>query len=253
MSALIIAFMSYGVIIVALLMVMMISFLRFTKQNKTAKNDDVACEKAQEPSSEETKEEAEEQATASQEQDEEAAEEEAADEDEDGEESENQADETDEEQADAFNFGKDMKRYASVPFANKIANQPDNAKGYFDSVYNKLISYKKVHARVSKKGVSFRFGRALIAKMLIKGKTICLALALDVNEFQVSVYHQKDMSAKKAYAEIPFMVKLKSDRGEKHALALIDALAEKKGLVSNPRFTPVDAVKETIIELIKTK
>lgn len=248
MSALIIAFMSYGVIIVALLMVMMISFLRFTKRNKTAKNDDVACEKAQEPISEETKEEAEEQATASQEQDEEAA-----DEDEDGEESENRADETDEEQADAFNFGKDMKRYASVPFANKIANQPDNAKGYFDSVYNKLISYKKVHARVSKKGVSFRFGRALIAKMLIKGKTICLALALDVNEFQVSVYHQKDMSAKKAYAEIPFMVKLKSDRGEKHALALIDALAEKKGLVSNPRFTPVDAVKETIIELIKTK
>ena len=44
--------------------------------------------------------------------------------------------------------------------------------------------------------------------------------------------------------EVPFMVKVKSDRGLKKALALIDALCEKKAIEKKVRFNEVDAIAE---------
>ena len=150
-------------------------------------------------------------------------------------------------------FEDKMKQYVNrIPFPEKVAQQPLPVQGYFNDVYNELVSHKRLHARVSKKCLTFRFGRELVAKIFIKGKTMRLALALDVNEFPENVYHQKDMSAKKAFAEIPFTVKLKSARSFKHALALIAALVEKKGMVKNPKFVPVNAV-ETINAAFKAK
>lgn len=137
-----------------------------------------------------------------------------------------------------------MKQYSSIPFTDKISEQSQNVQAHFNSVYNEFKSYKKMHARVSKKCVTFRFGRELVAKIFIKGKTMKIALALAIDEFPENVYHQKDMSAKKAFEEIPFTVKLKSDRSAKHALALVTALAEKKGMVKNPKYVPVDGVAE---------
>ncbi len=141
-------------------------------------------------------------------------------------------------------FDERMQNYQSVPFTDKLGEQPLPVQGHFGSVYNEFKSYRKMHARVSKKCVTFRFGRELVAKIFIKGKTMRLALALGIDEFPENVYHQKDLSAKKAFEEIPFVIKLKSDRSAKHALALVTALAEKKGMVKNPKYVPVDAVAE---------
>ena len=73
-------------------------------------------------------------------------------------------------------------------------------------------------------------------------------LALDPNAYEVSKFFQKDASAVKAYAEVPFTVKVKSDRGYKNALKLIDALAEAKGIEKKTRYTEVDSL-QTIKEL----
>ena len=52
------------------------------------------------------------------------------------------------------------------------------------------------------------------------------------------------MSDVKEYAEVPFTVKIRSDRALKNALKLIDALAEKQGFEKKTRFTEVDAIAE---------
>lgn len=133
---------------------------------------------------------------------------------------------------------------ARIPFNEKLLGSEEKVQGFYDEIYNKFISLRKMHARVSAKGVSFRLGRELVAKITYRGKTMKLHLALNVNDFDENVYFQKDMSDVKAYQEVPFTVKVKSDRGLKKALELIDALVEKFEIEEKSRFERVDAIAE---------
>ncbi len=133
---------------------------------------------------------------------------------------------------------------ARVPFKEKLLGSEEKVQGYYDEIYNKFISLRKMHARVSAKGVSFRLGRELVAKITYRGKTMKLHLALDVNAFDEKVYFQKDMGDVKAYAEVPFTVKVKSDRALKKALELIDALIAKFEIEAKTRFERVDTIAE---------
>lgn len=133
---------------------------------------------------------------------------------------------------------------ARVPFREKLLGSEPKIQGYYDEIYNKFISLRKMHARVSAKGVSFRLGRELVAKITYRGKTMKLHLALDVDSFDENVYFQKDMSDVKAYQEVPFTVKVKSDRALKKAFELIDALIEKFEIQAKTRYERVDAIAE---------
>ena len=133
---------------------------------------------------------------------------------------------------------------ARVPFKEKLLGSEEKIQGYYDELYNKFIGLRKMHARVSAKGVSFRLGRDLVAKITYRGKTMKLHLALDIDAFDEKIYFQKDMSDVKAYQEVPFTVKVKSDRAFKKAIELIDALIVKFEIEAKSRFEKVDAVAE---------
>lgn len=155
-------------------------------------------------------------------------------------------DETDDETEEVENgedsvFSK-IVRKPRVPFAKKILDSEDNIKSYYDGICNAFGAYRHVGCRVSKRSASFRYHRELIAKITVHGKTVKLNLALDPKAFDENVYHQKDLSEKKAYSEVPFTLKLKSDRGYKHALELVDAVAEKVGAEKKTRVNPVDYI-----------
>ncbi|GEM_PF-7115618 len=138
--------------------------------------------------------------------------------------------------------GKTKLVIKRVPFSERLAAQPDNVKGYYNDIYNEFISYKRVNVRISKKCASFRLGRELIAKILVKGKTMKLALALNEQDVADKSYFQKDMTEVKTYTDVPFVIKVKSDRAAKNALELIFALAEKKAMEKKARFKKVDGV-----------
>ena len=131
-----------------------------------------------------------------------------------------------------------------ISFAERLLGLDQSVQDYFNTIHNQLISYKKVNDRVSFKCVSYRHGRKLLAKMTVRGKTLKLHLALDVDKFNKNVFFQKDMSSVKAYEEVPFAVKIRSDRACNNATKLVDSLAEKFELVKNPKFEPVDPIKE---------
>ncbi len=135
----------------------------------------------------------------------------------------------------------DAKR---IPFKEKLLGAEEKVQDFYNELYNKFISYRKMHPRVSAKGVSFRFGRELVAKITYRGKTMKLHLALDVNAFDENIYFQRDMSDVKAYAEVPFTVKVKSERGLKRAMELIEALVVAKGIEAKTRYEKTDAVAE---------
>ena len=99
---------------------------------------------------------------------------------------------------------------------------------YYGRVKTALLSYKKVNSNVAWGSERFNKGRETIARFKIRGKTLCLYLALDPNEFAVSVYHQVDVSDNKSMHGTPMMVKIKSPLGVKKAIRLIDEMLARR-------------------------
>lgn len=127
-------------------------------------------------------------------------------------------------------------------FSEKLLSLEKSVQEYFNSLHNELVSYKKVRGRLSFKGVSYRTGRKLLAKITVRGKTLKLHLGLNVEEFNKNVFFQQDYSDVKAYVEVPFTVKVKSNRAEKNAVKLITELMAKNGVAKNDKYTRVNAL-----------
>lgn len=133
-----------------------------------------------------------------------------------------------------------------IPFNKKLLSLDSEIKNYFSEVHNEIISHKKVNYRISVKGISYKTGRKALAKMVVRGKTLKLHLALNVNDYPKTVYFQEDLGNVKAYEEVPFTVKIKSNRAKNNALKLVSALAENNSLVKNEQ-----AQKENILKQLK--
>ena len=131
-----------------------------------------------------------------------------------------------------------------VPFNKKLLSLDSEIKKYFSEVHNELISYKKVNYRISFKGVTYRVGRNAIAKMMVRGKTLKLHLALKVDDYPKAVYFQEDSSDVKMYEDVPFAVKIKSNRAKNNAIKLVTYIAENNNLVKKEEFKAVNVLKE---------
>ncbi len=129
------------------------------------------------------------------------------------------------------------------PFAEKLIESKEETQNYFNTIHNELTSYKKVSSRISLRCASYRKGRTLLAKISLRGKTLTGYFNLDVKDFNEKVFFQKDVSSVKAYEEVPFAVKIRSDRACNNATKLVDALAKKFELKKNEKFEPTDQIK----------
>ena len=130
-------------------------------------------------------------------------------------------------------------------FTAKLKQSDDEVKDRYGMIKNALLSYKKFKSTVSWNADRFNCGRATIAKMNIRGKTLCVYFALDPKDpaFKQTIYNQKDMSDQKAYAQTPFMMKIKSDLAAKRAVRLVETLAEQNGVAKKKDFEEVDYKK----------
>lgn len=139
-------------------------------------------------------------------------------------------------------------------FIARIIQSTDDQKRYYGEVKNSLLAYKKVNSNIAWGAERFNKGRETIARFKIRGKTLCLYLALDPNEFATSVYHHTDVSDNKSMHGTPMMVKIKSPRGVKKAIRLVDIMLAKRDGVKR-EITPRDYAAmypyETMEELIE--
>ena len=121
-------------------------------------------------------------------------------------------------------------------FIARIIQSSDEYKQYYGAVKHALLSYKKVNSNIAWGAERFNKGRETIARFKIRGKTLCLYLALDPNEYKTSVYHHLDATDNKSMAGTPMMVKIKSALGVKKAIRLIDEMLQARG--AEKRFVP---------------
>ena len=158
----------------------------------------------------------------------------------------------DEESEGGVDFANMMKYNRS--FIARIIQGTDDQKNYYGQVKTALLSYKKVNSNIAWGAERFNKGRETIARFKIRGKTLCLYLALDPAEFETSVYHHVDVSDNKSMHGTPMMVKIKSARGVKKAIRLIDIMLERREGIKRPvaeRDYAAMYPYETIEELIE--
>ncbi|MDE7453288.1 MAG: hypothetical protein K2N22_02650 [Clostridia bacterium] len=139
-------------------------------------------------------------------------------------------------------------------FIARIIQGTDQQKNFYGAVKQALLSYKKVNSNIAWGAERFNKGRETVARFKIRGKTLCLYLALDPNEYKVSVYHHLDASENKSMNGTPMMVKIKSPLGVKKAIRLIDEMMEARGGIKRDLLERDYAAMypyETIEELIE--
>ena len=118
---------------------------------------------------------------------------------------------------------KQVGAYAARTFGEKFAEASAEAKARINGVIAVAHEYG-LRSRESRKHLGVFCGRRLIAKVVFRGKTPCVALALDPSEYAGTKYRGVDMSRYKTYARTPMMIKLTSQRWMGYAEHLARAL-----------------------------
>ena len=121
-------------------------------------------------------------------------------------------------------------------FTGKLMQLDDKQKQIYADLKNYLLSFKKVNSRVSWTFDAFNCGRDQIAKLAVRGKTLVIFLALNPDDYIETKYFAQNKGNLKKFEETPAMFKVKSDRGFKFAIELIDEVM--KGKDKNPNFVP---------------
>ena len=111
-------------------------------------------------------------------------------------------------------------------FTAKLIQSDDELKGWYSSLKNALLGYKKVTSRISWRTDSINRGRIKLAKFAIRGKTLSLYLALNPDDYADTKY-KVERAENKRFEEVPCLYRIKNARRAKYALELIAVLAEK--------------------------
>lgn len=138
--------------------------------------------------------------------------------------------------------------FAKKTFKAKLIQSDDTVKEYYSQIKNHLLSYRKIHDRMSKARESYRFGRTCVARMSIRGKTLKLYLALDAKDYLESKYTIEDASSVKSVADTPLLIKIKNNRRLKHALELIDVAMANVGTYKRLNTDETDYVADLPFE-----
>lgn len=118
-------------------------------------------------------------------------------------------------------------------FETRVSQLGGELQTYYLQLKNYLLSFKKVKSRLSNRCDSYRFGRELLCKMAIGGKTLKIYLNVDTTnpEVEEKKIHFRDMASSKAYEEVPAMIPVRSELCVKKVCEVIDIMMAQKGIV----------------------
>lgn len=133
-------------------------------------------------------------------------------------------------------------------FTARMIQSKKQVKEYYSQVKNALLSHKKVSARMSKPRESFRYGKATIARLAVRGKTLRLYLDLNPLNYADGAYKVVDVSDIATYADTPLLFKITNERRCEYAVELIEDLMIKIDAVTDDKFKEVNYVAQMPFE-----
>ena len=135
--------------------------------------------------------------------------------------------------------GQERVRY-NRSFSAKICQLSKEAKEWYSSIKNELLSYEKVKDRISWKRETFRIGRMSVARLVVRGKTLCLLFAVEPISYNGTKYVVEDVSNIANTADTPTLYRIKSARRMKYAKEMIAGMMKELKSYKDPRYEAKD-------------
>ena len=115
-------------------------------------------------------------------------------------------------------------------FTQRLDECKEETAIYYNILKEEFLSYKKVKAKISFKHESFRIGKNLVARFKFRGKTLCLFLALNPDDYQNTKFKIVNMADVSSNKDVPTMYKINLPRRVEYAKVLIADLMKKYGV-----------------------
>lgn len=148
-------------------------------------------------------------------------------------------DDDDDESSTFVTEGVERVRYVRS-FKAKHIQMKDESKEWYSTLKNELLSYQRVKSRLSWRKETFRIGRMPLARFVIRGKTLCLLLAIEPSGLQGTKFTVDDVSAVAATADTPCQYRIKSARRAKYAKELIGIVMKELNMRKIPDYVAQD-------------
>ncbi len=138
-------------------------------------------------------------------------------------------------------------KYIEKNFAKKLLEADYDIIKRYDELKNYILKFKGIKSRISNDFDSFNMGRTQLFKLGYSTQSLKLFLNLDYDKVEPRL-KCKDAGHKKAYAEVPVFLRIKSPRAMRNAVYLINQVIERFGIKEDPKAVTIDSVK-----LLRTK
>lgn len=132
--------------------------------------------------------------------------------------------------------GRNLVRKYVRTFSARLILSSEELKDRFAAVSNELLKFDRVKMRISRRFATFNRGRMIIARMNVVGKTLKIYLPLKYAEVDEK-YRALDVSDKKRFVGTPVCLKIRSNRGARYAIELVNKYASENdfALAKKPR------------------
>ncbi len=130
--------------------------------------------------------------------------------------------------------------YYRWSFTARLHQAPENVAEYYNDIKNAFLRYKKVKSRISWSCDTITFGKEQLAKFVLTQKTLYVYLALSPKDLEGTKYFFTDESDIKKYEKVPVRVRVRSERGVKYTIELIEKIAALKDLQLAKNFEVTD-------------
>lgn len=130
---------------------------------------------------------------------------------------------------DGYNRKQYYVRY-SYGFEAKLRAASGEAKSYYARIMDTVRSYGKLKVTRSYRGERVYAGRKTLGLVLMRGKTLCVAFALDPADYENTKYRGRNVGDKKRFGKTPMLMRITSERKLKYAQYLIGVLAAENEL-----------------------
>lgn len=132
--------------------------------------------------------------------------------------------------------GRNLVRKYVRTFSARLRLSSEELKDRFAAVSNELLKFDRVKMRISRRFATFNRGRMIITRMNVVGKTLKIYLPFKYAEVDEK-YRALDVSDKKRFVGTPVCLKIRSNRGARYAIELVNKYASENdfALAKKPR------------------
>lgn len=125
----------------------------------------------------------------------------------------------------------DKKYYVryTYGFEAKLREASDETKEYYRQLIAETGYYKKLNMTGGMRGVRFNYGRNTLAQLVLRGKTLCIALALNPDDYADTKYRGKDVHTLRRFESTPMLLRLTSQRRLGYAIELLGIIMQELG------------------------